>query len=115
MKPCQWICRNCQKRLVVIRRYDEKIELYGCFGRNGYVDFIRDRKDSSIIGKIFALDSKTGYFINPFEEFKDLFGNPYVEKKTVKISDREFFKLITEYGNCQMFPEMEMTDWNRKR
>ena len=72
----------------------------------------------SIMHNLFAMDKRTGRFISPFEEFRDLFWRPirYVEKRKMNIGDRKFFEMIKrEKQDCIMLPEMSVADWNRRK
>ena len=117
MNHCIWICRNCPKRLVVTRNDKGKVSFYKCMERNEYPDFVRRCHHSTLMLLLFALDSETGRFMSPFEEFRDLFWRPipYFEKRKIRMGDKRFLKLIGEdIENCMMFPEMQMARWNNE-
>ena len=118
MMNCLDICRKCQKRFVVTRNDKGKVSFYRCVDRNEYPDFVKRRHQSSLMKLLFALDSETGRFLSPFEEFRDLFWRPipYFEKRKIRMDDRRFLRLIGEdIENCRMFPEMQMARWNNDR
>ena len=56
---CIDICRRCKWRCV-IKKKDGIISHYGCFGRKGYEEFIRDFSRTTVISHVFALSSETG-------------------------------------------------------
>ena len=116
MNHCIWICRNCPKRLVIIRNDDNgRIKFYKCMGRDEYADYVRNCHESSAMKLLFALDSSSGRFLSPFEEFRDLFWRPlpYVERRKIRMGDVKFLKMFDEQiDQCEMFTEMQLARWN---
>ena len=118
MNHCLWICRKCPKRLVVTYHGDGDVAFYKCFDRDSYDNFVKTSYQASVMQMIFALDSKTGKFLSPFEEFRDVYWRPlpYVERRKIRMGDRKFLKLIEKEKNkCEMFPEMQLTQWSREK
>ncbi len=118
---CIDLCRNCKWRCVISVR-NGFVSHYGCFGRkNGYREFVRDFKGTTVISHVFALDSNTGEFVSPLKEFdfikpkKNCDETPSEDGMVFRMDDSKFYKMISsEYKACEFLAEMEMAEWSRE-
>lgn len=116
---CIDICRQCKLRCV-IRKKDGIISHYGCFGKKGYKEFIRNFNGTVIVSHAFALSSETGEFVSPLIEFKFAkalrgYGKTSSESEMVfRMDDSSFYDMISrEYKECQYLPEMQIAEWSK--
>ena len=118
MNNCLRICRNCRKRLVVTLHDDGRIAFYKCFDRDSYDNFVKTTHQASVMQMIFVLDSKTGKFLSPFEEFRDVYWRPlpYVERRKIRMGDKKFLRMIEDgKRKCELFPEMQIIQWSMEK
>ncbi len=109
------ICMRCPKRLLVTRNDQGKVSFYRCMEVNEYPDFVRRFHQNFLMHVLFALDRKTGHFLSPFEEFRDLFWRPlpYVERRRIRMGNARFLKMFDgQIDRCEMFAEMQLIEWN---
>ena len=114
---CIRLCMNCKWRCVV-KKKNGVISHYGCFGKKGYEEFVRDFNRTKIIRQVYALSPDTGEFVSPLKEFSftapsKSAGMPPVEGDLVFSMDGLDFHgmLKKSKADCPFRMEMELVAW----